>query len=77
MAYFIIFSRCKVLTIIIHIKRNNVVEKYTWSVSKNNSVIGLSERQQIYNKTSVRTGDLTEKEPCTYRTQITFVSSEI
>jgi len=45
-----------VQTIIIHIKRHNVVEKFTWSVSKNNSVTGLSERGEIYNKTSVRTG---------------------
>jgi len=77
MAYFLTLSRCKVQTIIIHIESHNVVEKYIWSVSKNNSVIGLSEREEIYNKTSVRTGDLTEKEPCTYRTQITFISSEI
>jgi len=68
-----------VQTIIVHIKRYNVVDKFTWSVSKNNSVIGLSEREreEIYYKTSVRTGDPTEKEPHTYRTQVTFVSAEI
>jgi len=65
-----------VQTIIVRIKRHNVVENFTWPVSKNNSVIGLSEREERYNKTSVRTGDPTEKELRTYRTQITFVNAE-
>ena len=64
-------------TIILHVIRHNVVKKFTWSVSNNNSVIGLSETEEIYNKTSVRTGDPTEKEPRTFRTQVTFVSAEI